>query len=462
MLFFQLFLKNIRYIMYKIFKITFIAGLIFNCCNFSFAQTNSVIDGHPAWIMQGNVYEVNVRQYTPEGTFTAFEKSLPRLKRMGVQTLWFMPINPISKTDRKGALGSYYAVSNYTAVNPEFGNMDDWKNLVKHCHEMGFKVIIDWVPNHTGADNYWLTAHPDFFVKDSTGKPLSPFDWSDTRQLDYSNVAMQDSMINAMKFWITSSDIDGFRCDVAWNVPDDFWKKCIPQLKAMKNIFMLAESDKASDQSAGFDATYPWPQFHTMNDIAAGKKNALSLDSIISAVRDTFPSNALFMYFTSNHDENSWNKADYATMPGASHAPFAVLTQTLPQSVPLVYSGQEEPFLDSISFFYKDTITFNKYGRADFYSRLLHLRERNNALAANASFKKLITGNNKNVYAFLRKNGLNKVLVISNLSNYPQTFTINDADIKGSALNLFSSKKENISNKQLMSLDKWGYKIYVY
>jgi alpha-amylase len=437
---------------------TIIAG----CFNISFAQDNNLIDGHPAWIMQSNIYEVNVRQYTPEGTFSAFEKNLPRLKTMGVQTLWFMPINPISKVDRKGALGSYYAVSDYTAINPEFGTMDDWKKLVKYCHDMGFKVIIDWVPNHTGGDNYWLTAHPDFFVKDSTGKALSPFDWTDTRQLDYNNVVMQDSMINAMKFWITNSDIDGFRCDVAWNVPDAFWKKCIPQLKAMKNIFMLAEGDKASLQFDGFDATYPWNEFHTMVDIVSGKKNALWLDSNINDVNQSFPSNALLMYFTSNHDENSWNKADYATMPGASHAPFAVLTQTLPRSVPLIYSGQEEPFLDSISFFYKDMITFNKYARADFYSKLLHLRENNKALEANASFKKLHTNDDENIYAFIRKNGNNKILIIVNLSNAEQDFKISDEEINGNATNIFTSKRENISNRQVIKLDAWGYKGYVY
>jgi alpha-amylase len=446
--------KSPRYIL----LFTIIAG----CFNISFAQDNNLIDGHPAWIMQSNIYEVNVRQYTPEGTFSAFEKNLPRLKTMGVQTLWFMPINPISKVDRKGALGSYYAVSDYTAINPEFGTIDDWKKLVKHCHDMGFKVIIDWVPNHTGGDNYWLTAHPDFYVKDSTGKALSPFDWTDTRQLDYNNIVMQDSMINAMKFWITNSDIDGFRCDVAWNVPDAFWKKCIPQLKAMKNIFMLAEGDKASLQFDGFDATYPWNEFHAMVDIAAGKKNALLLDSIINDVNQSFPSNALLMYFTSNHDENSWNKADYATMPGASHAPFAVLTQTLPRSVPLIYSGQEEPFLDSISFFYKDMITFNKYARADFYSKLLHLRANNKALEANASFKKLHTNDDENIYAFIRKNGNNKILIIVNLSNAEQDFKISDEEINGNATNIFTSKRENINNGQVIKLDPWGYKVYVY
>ena len=379
---------------------------------------------------------------------------------MGVQTLWFMPITPISKTDRKGALGSYYAVANYTAVNPEFGTMDDWKILVKHCHQMGFKVITDWVPNHTGADNYWLTAHPDFFVKDSTGKALSPFDWSDTRQLDYTNVAMQDSMINAMKFWITNSDIDGFRCDVAWNVPDAFWKKCIPQLRAMKNIFMLAESDKASNQASGFDATYPWPEFHTMNDIAAGRKNALALDSVMNVTSKSFPQNELLLYFTSNHDENSWNKADYGTMPGASHAPFAVLTQTLPRSVPLIYSGQEEPFADSISFFYKDTILFNKYERAEFYSKLLHLRQNNKALMANASYKKLTTGNDENVFAFIRIKDKNKILVIVNLSDKQQIVSLSDTDVQGSVVNLFTNKKENIEHK--ITLPAWDYKVYVY
>ena len=177
---------------------------------------------HPAWVNQGNIYEVNVRQYTPEGTFNAFAKHLNRLKNMGVQTLWFMPVNPISKVDRKGTMGSYYAVADYTAINPEFGTMADWKKLVNAIHARGMKVIIDWVPNHAGADHRWLTEHPDFFVKDSVGKPAIPFDWTDTRQLDYNNKVMQDSMIGAMKFWLKQTGIDGFRCDVAWNVPESF------------------------------------------------------------------------------------------------------------------------------------------------------------------------------------------------------------------------------------------------
>ncbi|KAK6020085.1 alpha amylase, catalytic domain protein, partial [Ostertagia ostertagi] len=231
----------------------------------------------------------------------------------------------------------------YTAINPEFGTLDDWKSLVKSAHEKGFKVIIDWVPNHTSPDHPWITSHPDFFVKDSTGKPAIPFGWADTRQLDYENMAMQDSMIAAMKYWISQTGIDGYRCDVAWNVPGSFWTKCIPELKKSDgNIFMLAEADKPYLHPSGFDATYPWEMFHMMVKVAKGERPAFGLDSIKARYDTLYPKNGLLLYFTSNHDENSWNKADYGTMPGPIHAPFAVFTQTMYKSVPLIYSGQEE------------------------------------------------------------------------------------------------------------------------
>ena len=444
--------------MLKILKSLFFSCLIF-ICNNSFAQ-NSTIDGHPAWIMQGNIYEVNVRQYTPEGTFKAFEKSLPRLREMGAQTLWFMPINPISQTDRKGALGSYYAVANYNTINPEYGTMNDWKALVKHCHDMGFRVIIDWVPNHTGADNYWLTTHPDFYVQDSTGNAVSQFDWTDTRKLNYHNPVLEDTMIQCMKFWIDSTNIDGFRCDYAVGPTKEFWTKCARILKADKNVFMLAETDSSWLSDAGFDAVYTWPEFNVMKNIAAGKSNALALDSVLNNVDATFPKNALLMYFTSNHDENSWNKADYGTMPGASHAPFAVLTQTLPRSIPEIYSGQEEPFLDSISFFYKDTITFHNYTRAKFYSTLLYLRKEHAALAANASFKKIKTTNDDAVYAFERMNGNDKIVVIVNLSGTAKSVSIEDTDISSNAINILTQKKEKLINNVPLHLDAWGYSIY--
>jgi len=255
-------------------------------------------DGHPSWIMQGNIYEVNVRQYTPEGTFQAFAKHLDRLKEMGVQTLWFMPINPISKTDRKGSLGSYYAVSDYTAINPEYGNMDDWKALVKQAHDKGFKVIIDWVPNHTGADHYWLQKHPDFYVRDSSGKAVSQFDWTDTRKLNFANAELHDTMISQMKYWVTETGIDGFRCDYAVGPTRSFWKDCLKELKAVKNVFMLAETDSAWLHEVGFDATYAWPEFNMMKLIAAGKRNASAMDSVFNQTDTSLQKNALRLFFT--------------------------------------------------------------------------------------------------------------------------------------------------------------------
>ncbi len=426
--------------------------------NIAFSQTQK----HPAWIMQGNIYEVNIRQYTKEGTFNAFAKHLDRLKSMGVQTLWFMPINPISVVDRKGTMGSYYAVADYTAVNPEFGTMNDWKKLVNAIHAKGMKVIIDWVPNHAGADHRWLTQHPEFFAKDSVGKPAIPFDWTDTRQLNFKNTVMQDSMIAAMKFWLTQTGIDGYRCDVAWNVPGTFWNKCIRQLKKIRpNIFMLAEGDKPYLHSTGFDATYPWEMFHMMEKIAKGERPAFGLDSIKQKFDTVYPKTAIEMYFTSNHDENSWNKADYGTFPGAVHAPFAVFTQTMVRSVPLIYGGQEEPVLRKLEFFEKDPMEFKAYKRAAFYKKLLNLRKNNVALAADASFKKVNAGDDKAIYAFVREKAGKKVLVILNLSAAEQTVTVQDKKLWGNPYNVFMGTREKLTNKQWM-IEPWGYAVYEY
>lgn len=432
----------------------------------TYSQTNglqqpssTIFHGHSAWIMQGNIYEVNIRQYTKEGTINAFAKHLTRLKNMGVQTIWFMPINPISIVDRKGPLGSYYAVADYTAFNPEFGTMADFKNVVRIIHNLGMKVIIDWVPNHTGGDNRWLTEHPDFFVKDSTGKPAIAVDWADTRQLNYNNPAMQDSMIAAMKYWVSNTDIDGFRCDVAWNVPAAFWQKCIPQLKSMKSLFMLAEGDNAYLPQSGFDAVYPWRMFKIMAKIAAGERPAFALDSVRLESNNLYPAHTIQMYFTSNHDENSWNRADYGLFPGNVHAPFAVFTQTMEGSVPLIYSGQEEPVLRPLEFFEKDPILFNNYKRAAFYKTILALRKRNTALTATASFNKVHAGDTSAVYAYVRQNGASKVFVILNLSPTIQAISLQDKTLYGKAFSVFEKKSVTLSNNT-WDMQPWSYAVY--
>jgi glycosidase len=416
----------------------------------------------PDWIKQSNIYEVNVRQYTPEGTFKAFSTSLPRLKEMGVDILWFMPVTPISKKDRKGKLGSYYAVANYRTINPEFGTMDDFKELVKQAHSSGFKVIVDWVANHTGADHPWLSTHKDFYMLDSAGNARYAFDWSDTRELNYDNEAMRDSMIESMKYWVRETDIDGFRCDVANEVPADFWKDCITQLRAIKPLFMLAEGDKPELHKAGFDASYFWDMFHAMIKVAAGQRNALSLDSVMNRYDTTFPADAALMYFTSNHDENSWNKSDFGTFPGLKHDAFAVFTQTMKQSIPLIYSGQEEPVLRAIPFFEKDSIAFGKFKRAKLYSTLLHLRKSNAALATDAAYKRVSVGNDKALFAYVRAKGNEKILVILNLSNSEQKITIADQQLTGEPMNIFMGVKEKLTMNHSFNIEPWGYIVYEY
>jgi alpha-amylase len=451
--------------MYKSLLVLLLPFILISCKT---KESNTVIvpqetaSSHPAWMLQGNIYEVDVRQYTPEGTFAAFSKHLDRLKEMGVQTLWFMPINPISKLDRKGTMGSYYAVADYTAVNPEFGTLKDWKQLVQTIHDKGMKVMIDWVPNHAGADNTWVINHPDFFVKDSLGKPAIPFDWTDTRQLDYKNTVMQDSMIAAMKYWVSDTGIDGYRVDVAWNVPAEFWTNCIPQLKALnKNLFFLAEGDKPYLMTSGFDAYYPWELFHMMVAIAKGDRPAFALDSVKNKYDTVYPKDAIPLYFTSNHDENSWNKSDYGTFPGAVHAPFAVFTQTMANTVPLIYSGQEEPVLRKIEFFEKDPIQFGKFGRAAFYKKLLTLRKNEPALAADASFRKIKAGDEKAIYAFVREKAGHKVLVILNLSKTEQAIAVTDKELLGSPYNVFTGATETLTEKE-WKMEPWGYVVYEY
>lgn len=417
-----------------------------------------------AWSKQTNIYEVNLRQYTASGSFTDFAKSLPRLKDMGVEILWFMPITPIGIEGRKmtaSDLGSYYAVRNYKAVNEEFGTMDEWKTLVKTAQGMGFKVITDWVANHTALDNPWVKTHPGFYVKDSAGKLVSPFDWTDVYKLDYKNNELRDSMIAAMKFWINETGIDGFRCDVAEEVPEDFWKQCIDSLHKIKNVFMLAEGEKPWLHEAGFNETYAWQNMHLMKELYEGKKSLLYFDSVLAHNISIYPKNAARLYFTTNHDENSWNGTEYEKYGDAAKA-FAVFTQTIYQSIPLIYSGQEEPNKKRLKFFVKDTIEWKQYAMEPFYKTLLYLRKSNPALAYDAAYKKLITTSDTAVFAFLRQNSSHKVLVVLNFSSKPQKFYINDAAINGEPENIFLGKPEKLSDKVTFSLAPWDYLVYDY
>ena len=458
-------MKKLLHLIFTALAITtiFIAGnpLI------SYAQKTTLIADekiHPSWSEQSNIYEVNLRQYTASSSMKDFEKSLPRLKKMGVEILWFMPITPIGIEGRKAnekELGSYYAVRDYKAVNPEFGTMADWKHLVKLAHSMGFKVITDWVPNHTSPDNPWIKKHPDFYKRDSSGNTVYDADYNDTRNLNYANAELRDSMIAVMKFWIQETGIDGFRCDHVDPIPVDFWKRCIDSLKKLKNVFMLAESQNPEFHLAGFDATYGWAVMEGWIHFYAGKISLAQEDSIINYNIASFPKSAYRVFFTTNHDWNSWEGTEFERY-GDSYKAMAVFSQTFYQSFPLIYNGQEIPNKRRLKFFVKDPLIWNQYKMAPFYSTLLHLRKTNPALAADASYKKLQTGNDMAIFAYVREKAGHKIAVILNLSDQPQRFTIDDKSIFGNPLNIFLGVKEKVSATHVFSMEQWGYIVYEY
>lgn len=328
----------------------------------------------PQWAAQATIYEVNIRQYTPEGTINAFREHLGRLDSMGVEILWIMPVQPIGKKNRKGPLGSYYSIRDYTAINPQFGSMADFKALVKEAHEWGMHVILDWVANHTAFDHPWTAQHPEWYHHDSTGAIKAPVeDWSDVADLNYEEPGLRQAMRQAMRFWVEEAGVDGFRCDVAMMVPMDFWVNTRRSLDSLKDVFMLAEAEGPAFYKA-FDMTYGWELHHLMNETAQGKTSPAELMDYIHHSDSAYGPADLRMYFTTNHDENSWNGTVFERL-GPDHRNFFVLAATLPHGMPLVYSGQEAGLSKRLRFFDKDTI---RWGQRDslyhFYHDLLHLK----------------------------------------------------------------------------------------
>ncbi len=390
------------------------ALLSFVCCN----KTKAPV--HPEWTYDSVVYEVNIRQFSPEGTFKGVQAQLPRLKDLGVDVLWLMPMYEIGTVERKGTLGSYYAISDYKKVNPEFGTMQDFEELLAAAHEMGFKVILDWVANQTAPDNVWMTEKPaDFYERDSLGNAIWEYDWTDTRSLNYANEDVWWAQDDAMRFWLQKG-VDGFRCDAAGEVPAEFWYGILPKMNAdYPDIYLLAEAerDNLADPTVTFDANYAWELHHLLNGLAQGSKTVQELKDYVARDASRFPREAFRLTFTSNHDENSWAGTEFEREGEAADA-CAVLCFTLPGSQPLIYTGQEIGLDRRLAFFEKDPITdwtANEYTK--FWKTLVNLKHDNPALAAGEKGGKIVwweTPGADGVVAFHREVKGNKVIVLAN------------------------------------------------
>jgi alpha-amylase len=415
----------------------------------------------PGFLKSSNMYEVNIRQYTPEGTFNAFAAHLPRLKDMGVEILWLMPIHPIGMVNRKGTLGSYYSIQNFEAVNREFGTVEDFKNLVEKAHALGMKIIIDWVANHTSWDNVWTKTNPEFFIQDEHGNFKSPFDWDDVIQLNHDNIGQQKAMITAMKYWITNVDIDGFRADMAHLIPLPFWINARMQIApCKKDLIWLAETEDIHYHQA-FDVSYTWKWMHITEQFIKKEKSLADCVGTLQEYKRDFPINALRLFFTSNHDENSWNGTEYEKYGMLAKA-FAVFACTY-LGVPLVYSGQELPNTKRLQFFDKDEIAWRQNVELhNFYKTLFELRTSNNELFSQIDssiyfFEELFS---KNILAYQLKNKDAEVLVFLNLNTVGALEYLNLPNINNMYKDIFTGMDIDIPQKYLLELEGGGYCVF--
>jgi glycosidase len=413
-------------------------------------------------IKDGVIYEANIRQYSESGKFQDFTKDIYKLKDLGVKIIWLMPIHPISKTNRKGTLGSYYSISDYKAVNPEFGNKDDLDELIKEAHKHGMLVILDWVANHTGWDHKWIENKPDYYTKNENGEitdPINPstgesWGWTDVADLNFDNMEMQNEMIEAMEYWVKEHEIDGYRLDAAHSCPASFWKKSIKRLKKIKNVLMLAESD--GYHTGGFelielfDMSYNWSGHHVLNRIYKKENNSEDLKININRNLNDYSSKHVLMNFTSNHDENTWAGTVFDRY-GDGAKTFAALTYFLP-GIPLIYNGQEYGLNKRLEFFEKDFITKKQTDFYEFYSNLNSLKKENNLLDIDSEIKfEIIETNNKNLICYKRTKNNDSMYFVANLSEESQEINTEFSET------LKSLNSDKMISLKKNSLDPWEY-----
>ncbi len=419
---------------------------------------------HPEWSKNATIYEVNLRQYTPEGTFQAFEAHLPRLKALGVDILWLMPIHPIGEKNRKGNLGSYYSVKDYYGVNPEFGTMDDLKNLVKKAHEMGMYVILDWVANHSAWDNTLVSEHPDWYSKDSKGdfQPTPWYDWEDIIDFDYQQAGIRKYMTEAFKFWVQEADIDGFRCDVAGFMPTDFWDNVRQELDQIKPVFMLAEWESRDLHRQAFDMSYSWSLYNEMHDVAMGKAGLHVLNEYMAHHVNTFPQNGYRMTFVDNHDKNSWEGTPFSQF-GEAVDVCIVMTCTA-HGMPLIYSGQEAGLDRKLKFFDKDLIEWKEHPHGKLYQKLFALKKKNQALwngKFGGEMVKVTNSEPEKLLSFIREKNNDAVLTVLNFSGENVQAKITSGYHLGSYTELFTGKTYEFTGDDALTLKGWDYAVFV-
>ncbi len=417
----------------------------------------------PEWSKNASIYQVNTRQFTPEGTFRAAAEQLPRLKELGVTIVWLMPIHEIGEENRKGTLGSPYSVRDYYSVNREFGTLDDLKHFVAMAHELGMYVIIDWVANHTAWDNPLRDEHPDWYERDWKGdfRPTPWWDWSDIINLDYSRPEVRRYMTEALEYWVREADIDGYRCDVAGDVPIEFWNNARRELDAIKPVFMLAEWEGRDLHAEAFDMTYAFSWYETVEDIVAGKKTLDKLIRYYARDFSRFPEGGMRMVFVSNHDKNSWEGTQFEVFGDALEA--AIALTVVGEGMPLIYNGQEAGNEKRLAFFEKDPIEWREHPIGDLYQSLLALHRQNTALwngGWGAPMIRVPNDSMSKVISFVRRNDRDKVFAAFNFSAEPQLVRFHESLYHGEYTDFSSGDRVTLDEGTSVTLGPWGYKVF--
>lgn len=418
---------------------------------------------HPDWSKNATIYEVNLRQYTQEGTFAAFEKHLPRLKKMGVDVIWLMPIHPIGQKNRKGSLGSYYSVRDFKGINPEFGTMKDFQHLVDQIHSMGMYVIIDWVGNHSAWDNPLATEHPEWYTKTRAGnfQPTPWYDWDDVIDFDYDQPDFRKYMTEALKFWVKEANIDGYRADVAGFIPVDFWENARKELDEIKPVFMLAEWESRDLFKKSFDMTYSWSLWEQLR-IAVNQQKLPGLVEYLSHDVNSVPRNAYRMTFTDNHDKNSWEGNPYLNF-GEGLKTAIVMTGVV-NGMMLCYSGQEAGLNRSLKFFEKDPIDWKYNENEVLFNKLFHLKHKNQALWSGkygGEMIRVVNDQQDKIISFHREKNTDAVLPILNFSKETVKVNLDTKYFQGKYKELFTGKLFNLKEKTSLEMAPWSYLVLV-
>jgi len=449
----------------KIFLATMAAFLLLSSCKeIAPAKTENPLSGLDSIhqrLANGVMYEVNIRQITPEGTLNAFtEQHIDRLKNLGIDVIWLMPVYPISVKNRKGTLGSYYAVADYQAINPEFGTLDDMKNLVKKAHAAGMLVIFDWVANHSGWDNQWITKQPDWYTKDNKGKIIAPNpDWTDVADLNFDNPGLRKAMTDALEYWVNEVGIDGYRCDAAAMAPTDFWKTALQNLDSIRPLIKLAEAWEPELMENGFDAAYGWELHHLMNVVAKGTKNVNVFKDYFQRIDTLYADDDILLNFITNHDENSWAGTEYERMGNGVNC-FAAFTYIVP-GMPLVYTGQEAAMKKRLRFFEKDTVGWNDTILYSFYRRLNDLKHTNYALIAghkDNTFEYSVDSTTNTAVLF-RETGKDRVIGVFNFSGNDVKVRVPIDKAYGRYNDVFNGRYIHVKKDIFFTLNPWGFSI---